>query len=52
MAIDTYSKESLVKSIGFSPMDRDILKIILDDSKKYSLASANREIIKFKGGIK
>lgn len=52
MAKEGYSKESLINSTGFSPMDRDILKIVLDDSKKYSLASANREIIKFKGGIK
>lgn len=52
MAIESYSKESLINSTGFSPMDRDILKIVLDDSKKYLLSAANREIIKFKGGIK
>lgn len=52
MAIDTYSKESLVNSTGFTAMDRDILKIVLDGSKQYSLPAAKREIIKFKGGIK
>ncbi|GEO64465.1 hypothetical protein [Companilactobacillus nantensis] len=52
MAIESYSKESLVNSTGFSPMDRDILKIVLDNSKQYSLPAANQEIIKFKGGIK
>jgi len=52
MTIDTYSKESLINSVGFSHMDKDILKIVLDVSKKYSLRDAKREITKFKGGIK
>ena len=52
MAIDTYSKESLVNSKGFTPMDRDILKISLNESKQYSLRDAKREINRFKGGIK
>jgi len=52
MTIDTYSKESLINSVGFSHMDKDILKIVLDDSKNYSLRDAKREITKFKGGIK
>jgi hypothetical protein len=52
MTIDTYSKESLINSVGFSHMDKDILKIVLDDSKNYSLRDAKREINKFKGGIK
>ncbi|WDT65119.1 hypothetical protein NV391_09120 [Companilactobacillus crustorum] len=52
MESESYSKESLVNSTGFSPIDRDILKIVLDNSKQYSLSDANQEIIKFKGGIK
>lgn len=52
MAMESYSKESLVNSTGFKPMERDILKIVIDDSKKYTLRDAKREINKFKGGIK
>ena len=35
MAIESYSKESLVNSTGFSPMDRDILKIVLAAYKDF-----------------
>ncbi|KRO00894.1 hypothetical protein [Companilactobacillus kimchiensis] len=49
---DKFTKDSLVKSDGFSVIDRDILQIVLSDSDQYSLTEAKRLIKKFKGGIK
>lgn len=46
-----YSKTALVTSTGFSVIDRDILKLVLDDNKQYSLDEAKEAIEKFKGGI-
>ncbi|WP_164505131.1 hypothetical protein [Companilactobacillus hulinensis] len=48
---DKFTKDSLVKSDGFSAIDRDILQIVLSDGVQYSLAEAKRLIKKFKGGI-
>lgn len=48
---DKFSKQALVTSQSFSAIERDILKIILDDDKQYTLSRAKRDISKFKGGI-
>ncbi|MEN2307919.1 hypothetical protein [Lentilactobacillus parabuchneri] len=47
-----YSKTALITSTGFSVTDRDILKLVLDEKKQYSLDEANEAIKKFKGGIR
>ncbi|WP_188017196.1 hypothetical protein [Lentilactobacillus buchneri] len=47
-----YSKTALVASTGFSVVDRDILRLVLDENKQYSLDEANEAINKFKGGIR
>ncbi|USQ69821.1 hypothetical protein M5C72_06285 [Companilactobacillus allii] len=48
---DKFDKDSLVRSDGFSIVDRDILKIVLLDDTQYSLLEAKELIKKFKGGI-
>lgn len=46
-----YSKTALVTSTGFSVTDRDILKLVLEENKQYSLDEAKAAINNFKGGI-
>ncbi|QNQ80783.1 hypothetical protein [Lactobacillus sp. PV034] len=46
-----YSKENLVNSSVFTITERDILKIVLDNSKTYTLDEAKKAIKNFKGGI-
>ncbi|WP_334328441.1 hypothetical protein [Companilactobacillus sp. HBUAS59699] len=48
---EMFTKDSLVKSDGFSAIDRDILKIVLVDGTQYSLIEVKNLIRKFKGGI-
>lgn len=47
----TYSKESLISDDSWSLSENAILKIVLEDNKKYSLADAKEAIKEFKGGI-
>lgn len=51
MMEDKFTKKALVTSQGFSVIERDILNIILDDDKQYTLTKAKRLIKEFKGGI-
>lgn len=46
-----YTKNALVSSEGFTRMERDILKVALDDNKQYTVNVAKRIIKKFKEGI-
>lgn len=46
-----YTKQNLVTSTVFTVTERDILNIVLEDDKNYTLAEARAEIKKFKGGF-
>ena len=46
-----FSKESLIKSPGFQPIERDILSIKLVEGQTYTKAEAMKIIKEFKGGI-
>lgn len=47
----TFSENALLLSKMFTPIERDILRISLDDDKNYTMAEANKVIATFKGGI-
>lgn len=49
--MNKYTKNALIKSAKFKPMERDILKITLDDDRQYTIAEVKRIIRSFKGGI-
>lgn len=49
--VTKHSKDSLVKSAGFKPIERDILSLKLDDKVLYSLDEAKKIIRNTKGGI-
>lgn len=46
-----FSKLGLISSNYFNVPDKDILNIVLEDDKKYSLKEAEKEIKKFKEGL-
>jgi len=46
-----FSKASLVKSQGFTPIERDILSLRLNDSETYTKKEVSKIIKDFKGGI-
>lgn len=46
-----FSKLGLLNSKYFNVPDKDILNIVLEDDKKYSLKEAEKEINKFKEGL-
>lgn len=46
-----FSKEALVHSTGFKPIERDILSLKLEDGKNYSKTEVTKIIKQFKGGI-
>lgn len=46
-----YSKSALLISKMFTPVEKDILRIELDENKTYSLTEVNKVITNFKGGI-
>lgn len=47
----TYTKLGLKNDSSFSIVDRDIMNIVLDDGKEYTLAAAKQAIKEFKEGI-
>lgn len=48
----SFTKESLVNSKGFKPIERDILSLKLDSNKQYTKEEAEKVIENFKGGIR
>lgn len=46
-----FSKDVLVHSAGFKPIERDILSLKLEDGKTYSKTEVTKIIKQFKGGI-
>lgn len=47
----TYGKQAIITSKMFTPVERDILKLSLDENKTYTLDEVNKIIADFKGGI-
>ena len=47
----TYTKLGLKNDSSFSIVDRDIMNIVLDDGKEYTLAAAKQALNKIKEGI-
>lgn len=47
----SYSKDALLMSKMFTPVERDILKLSLDENKTYTMTEVNKAIADFKGGI-
>lgn len=43
-----YSKKQFIQSDMYSIMDRDVLRIILDDDKKYTKEEVNSKLKDFK----
>lgn len=47
----TYAKSGLTGSVLFNRTERDILEIVLDEGKTYTVDQAKAEIEKFKEGM-
>lgn len=47
----TYAKHGLTSSVLFNRTERDILEIVLEDGKTYTVDQAKAEINKFKEGM-
>ena len=45
------TKQALISSPKFSVIERDILKLALDDDKEYTIAEVQKAIDKFKEGF-
>lgn len=46
-----FTKLGLVHDTSFSVTDRDIINIVLDDDKQYTLADVKAKIEEFKKGV-
>lgn len=46
-----FTKQALISSPKFSIIERDILKLALDDDKEYTIAEVQKAIDKFKEGF-
>lgn len=45
-----FTKQALISSPKFSVIERDILKLALDDDKEYTIAEVQKTVEKFKEG--
>ncbi|OYR88443.1 hypothetical protein CBF58_09570 [Lactobacillus taiwanensis] len=45
-----FTKQALISSPKFSVIERDILKLALDDDKEYTIAEVQKAVEKFKEG--
>lgn len=50
-SVPTYGKNALLMSKMFTPVERDILKLSLDENKTYTMDEVTKIISDFKGGI-
>lgn len=46
-----FTKQALISNPKFSVIERDILKLALDDDKEYTIAEVQKAIDKFKEGF-
>lgn len=45
-----FTKKALISSNKFTTIERDVLKLVLDDDKEYTIADVQNAIEKFKEG--
>lgn len=45
-----FTKKALISSKKFTPIERDILKLVLDDDKEYTISDIQNAIENFKEG--
>lgn len=45
-----FTKKALISSKKFTPIERDILKLVLDDDKEYTISDVQNAIENFKEG--
>ena len=45
-----FTKKALISSNKFTTIERDILKLVLDDDKEYTIAEVQKAVEKFKEG--
>ncbi|WP_240326243.1 hypothetical protein [Lactobacillus johnsonii] len=45
-----FTKKALILSKKFTPIERDILKLVLDDDKEYTIAEVQKAVENFKEG--
>ncbi|UOC06934.1 hypothetical protein [Lactobacillus johnsonii] len=45
-----FTKKALISSNKFTPIERDVLKLVLDDDKEYTIADVNKAVEQFKEG--
>lgn len=45
-----FTKKALISSNKFTPIERDVLKLVLDDDKEYTIADLNKAVEQFKEG--
>ncbi len=45
-----FTKKALISSNMFAPIERDVLKLVLDDDKEYTIAEVQKAVENFKEG--
>lgn len=45
-----FTKKALISSNKFTTIERDILKLVLEDDKEYTIADVQKAVEKFKEG--
>lgn len=45
-----FTKKALISSKKFTPIERDVLRLVLDDDKEYTITEVQNAIKKFKEG--
>lgn len=45
-----FTKKALISSKKFTPIERDVLKLVLDDDKEYTIAEVQKAVENFKEG--
>ncbi|WP_270515534.1 hypothetical protein [Lactobacillus johnsonii] len=43
-----FTKKALISSNKFNPIERDVLKLVLDDDKEYTIAEVQKAVENFK----
>lgn len=45
-----FTKKALISSKKFTPIERDVLRLVLDDDKEYTTAEVQKAVENFKEG--
>ena len=49
--VPSYTKKALLESSMFTPVEKSILKLSLEDDKAYTMTEVNKAITEYKKGI-